>query len=282
MKTSTAAALALLALAAGGAALWWTLRDRGADDFEVPDGEPVVEAMDPERQRRESHVNPWPFREFDADFKSLRGLDDPVTANEPERIREEKERTLLAKKFPLHLKNATIEEVVKVLQEKVKDTGVSVFTYPTDDAAWFRLDYDADETDVFAVIGVIMERSAGEVGYFTTWQGLCIGTQGAIQQSQLDAREAFARKRAETDRANPILSAPFRVDFDKAYIGPIAENIKEQTGVEVIVDAGTWQKARTLTWRADPMPLREALDRISHLMGFVYRVRDGRVFVLDP
>ena len=284
MKTSTASVLALLVLAVGGTAAWWLLRDPpDPAGVQVANEEPVVEEMDPQRKRAAEHKDAWPFGAFQDEMDALRGRGDPVTASEPERIRLEKENTLKAKTFDLHVKDVPLDELVSILSEKTKDTGVKVFTYPTgDDVALFRFTYDAEETDVFTVIGAIMAKSDMDVRYFTTWEGVCIGSERAVQQSQIDARESLARKRAEVDRKNPLLNATFRPDFDRAYLGPIAEAIKAQTGVEVIVDAQSWAKFRTLTWRADPMPLRDALDRISHRMGFVYRVKDGRVFVLTP
>jgi hypothetical protein len=121
-----------------------------------------------------------------------------------------------------------------------------------------------------------------ECRYMMTWQGLCIGSQHAIEQAQLDANAAAGAMRAREDPPTTLLDAEYRPGLEGAWIGAIVRDIRAQTGVEVVVDNDVWIHPRTLTWRARPMPLRTALDRICKEFNAYHRVRDGRVYLLRP
>lgn len=53
-------------------------------------------------------------------------------------------------------------------------------------------------------------------------------------------------------------------------------------GGEVVVDAETWKTKQLLSWRAEPMSLREVLDGVCEKTACVFRVRNGRIFLIHP
>jgi hypothetical protein len=159
---------------------------------------------------------------------------------------------------------------------------VKVFTLHGDEVAHLRLTVSAKDIEVQDLIGLLIQASQNRLGYYVTSQGLCIGNGRAVERCQIDAREALAKQRAEGDRNDPILTTQFRPEFSGARVSAVIRAIREQTGVQVVTDAPTWQEAKTLTWSADPMPLRDALDKICAELHVVYRVRGGRVFLCKP
>ncbi|MCE9635144.1 MAG: hypothetical protein K8T90_05495, partial [Planctomycetes bacterium] len=70
--------------------------------------------------------------------------------------------------------------------------------------------------------------------------------------------------------------------FSDAWIGAVHRAIRDQTGIEVVVDAQTWRGGRQITWHSDPVPLGDAITAICREMQCTYRVRDKRIFLLQP
>jgi hypothetical protein len=272
-------------VAVGAAAIaWFALRDKPElpDDpasVEVASTDPAVGTLDPARDRARGH-EPWPFKEFVREFDAIRQADED-SQNE-RKLGLENEVKVYHELVDVDFTNATMDEVIQNLSEQLKYTGVKIFTIPNGDMDFTRFTLQAKDVEVDALISQLIAASKGRLYYFMTSQGLCLASQRGIERAQIDAREALAKRKAAPDRDDPILATQFRPDFADAWIGPIVRNLHEQTGVQVVADAAMWLDRRTLTWRADQMSLRDALDRICAEFHCTYRVRGGRVFLMQP
>lgn len=282
MQRAKTFTLGLVVAAAAAGLAWWALHgDPDSPDepepVDVAAAGPVSGTLDPLRQRQVAHREPWPFREFEKDLLEAR-----VPEQEEADLKRENELKVYFELVDVDYKDATIDEVVEDLNRQLKYTGVKIFTLPNSEMEGVRITLAAKDIEIQDLIGLLHQASQNRMLYYMTSQGLCFGSRLAVERCQIDAREALAKKRAERDRDDPILATRFRPDFADAWIGPVIRSIREQTGVQVVTDSAVWLEGKTLTWRADEMPLREALDRICAEMHCVYRVRNGRVFLSKP
>jgi len=286
MKRAPALGLTFIVVLGAAAIAWFALGgDRPADPDEptpvdVASVSPTVGTIDPVRERQKSHEG-WVFKEFERDLAAIRDAD--AKAMDEHMLSLNNQVKIYHELVDVDFKDATMAEVIQDLNEKLKYTGVNIFTVDNGDMDHVRFTLSAKDVEVGEqLISLLIGASQRQMYYYTTSQGLCLASQRGIERAQIDAREALAKKRAEGDRASPLLSTQFRPDFADAWIGPIIRAIRDQTGVEVVCDAGTWADRRTLTWRAEAMPLRDALDRMCAELHCVYRVREGRVFLMQP
>ena len=281
MRKNALALAAAAGLAAVAALLWWVLREEPVP--EAPESsDPAEGRLDPLQQRGIAHNNPWPFGEFSKDIGELESPDPEAGGFVPDIKRNENERAIYFTKFSIRMVDVTVDEVVRELATRFRDAGVRIFTGPPPLPETLRVTVEGDDITITDVITQLRVQTNEECRYFMTWQGLCIGSEGAIQQAQLDANAAAGAMKAREDPPSPILDLEYRPGLEGAWIGAIARDVRAQTGVDVVVDSDLWTDPRTLTWRAKPMPLREALDTICRRMGAYHRVRDGRVFLLKP
>jgi hypothetical protein len=243
---------------------------------------PASEPMDPEGQRVIAHKYPYPFAEFAGDFETLQ---------KEWRLPEEKSDTdieielwkkLNQQKFTVRMENAKFPDLIKELDRQAQPTGIRIFSYPGGD---FPEDYPLgdivlSDVKIDVILADLMNRTSGQCLYYPTSLGLVIGKTAAVQQAQIDSNAARAEHRSAQDRKAEILKVPYQPKFDRWSMPVIVRDILAQTQVEVIPDAETWTKAKVLTWRANPMPLAEALDHIARHFGAYYRVKGGRVFLI--
>lgn len=288
MSTSRTLGFVVVVVALLAGVTWWAFQGDPGEPADAATGELVATPMTPFEARREEHVGPWQDQEFAPDIAELKaggGQTDPqseymLSYYATVKIEEELDSV------SFHCKDATVPEVVEKLGALTKPLGIRVFTYDDPDIAQMvanhRFTIDVEDVRFFDIIDHIRSQSGERVRYIMTSLGLCVGGVAAIQKAQMDANEATAKVRAEADRKNTLLDTEYRPDFKDATIGAIRKTMREQTGIEVVVDAETWKTTNKLTWRDKPMPLRDALDRICEKMGCIYRVRSGRVFLLHP
>lgn len=287
MSSAKVTGIAVAVLAVVGVGVWWAMQQPPA---EAPAtrraGEAVVNPMSPVDIVEMNHRERWPYGSFEQDLNVLKAppeADDVMTESKLQLANELK---IMWPKVRVDFADATPAEVVAHLQQVTKDTGVKVLTYPDlleSECGSLRFTVSGDY-EVHDLIDVLRGQSAERFRYYVTSQGLYLGGTSTIQQCQMDAREVLARRRAEPERKSTLLDVPFRPDFPAPGwgIAKIHRAIREQTNIEVIVDGDTWLQHRVMAWTADPMPLRDALDEICDKLGCVFRVRDGRVFILKP
>lgn len=285
MSTARTATLITLVLVLCTGGTWWALH---GDEEPEPAETLVTKEMTPFEKRQGEHLAPWPFKEFEKDIADIHaggGVMDPNGETDKSyrmTVRIEEQDDV----YSFHCKDATVKEVVAQLGALLKPLDIRVFTYDDPEIAEMvsnnRFTIDLDNVRFFEIIDHIRGQSGERVKYYMTSLGLVIGGEAAVQKAQIQAIAATAKANSLLDRGSPILDTEYRPDFADATIGAVQKTIKEQTGIQVVVDADTWASGKKLTWRAEPMTLREVLDGISEKIGCVYRVRSGRIFLLAP
>jgi len=271
----------ILVLVAGAA--YWALRNEAAP--EAPPPPPTTTQQEPTVSLVEPTVNPhpvaWPGQEFEAELSQLAAEARPSERTEdPMRQNELK---AYPQKFTIHQQFESLEQLCELLTRELSSRGVNVkvFTYPSP-VNEQPIELNVDDMRLDELCGEVLRASQGEVGYFMTSLGLTFGGIPAVQQAQMDDRVARSERLAESERNDPVVGVPFRPDFVDATVASVARVVREQTKIDVVVDFETWRDGRTLSWRADPMPLRDALSRICGKMGCTWRLKDGRIFLLRP
>ena len=279
MRKSTVA-LGALGIGAVVLLLWLALREEPVPEA-PPSEEPSTGTLDPTAARRISHEG-WPFGEFAADIGALKSPEPGGTAFVPDVKRNENEREVYFTNFSMNLVDVHPKQVVEELARIFKDAGVKIFTLDPPVPDHVRVTVAGDELTIPKVLDQLRMQTNEECRYIMTWQGLCIGTEHAIEEAQLQANAAAGARKAMDDPPTTILDVEYRPGLEGAWIGAIVRDIRAQTGVEVVVDSDLWVNPKTLKWRARPMPLRAALDKICDEFGAYHRVRDGRVYLLKP
>lgn len=278
MRRSSFVVIAVVAAGSLAAGVWYATRPEPEAPLDLGTA-PVVETMDPVRQRVLEH-EPWPYREFERDFSAVRnpGKESDI---DPVAERFANDKLAYPTKISIHVKDAPLSEVIEVIKSQLAKK-IKVFTYETGELDDLRFTMDFDDKMVSEIIDELRGQSGERVKYYLTTQGLMIGSERGVQQSQIDEREDIARRRAERDREDPMLAVSFRPDFSDAWIGAIHRSIREQTGIEVVVDYETWRNGKQLTWRSEPVQLRDALAVICKELHCSYRIRDKRIYLIVP
>jgi hypothetical protein len=284
MRRSSMSLLVFALLVVVGGAVWWVLQGQPEDQAIAELARPRVSTMEPVRLRETIHREKYPYGAFEQEMNDLRAPEGVTKEIHEQRLMLANELKIYHRKMPWDFDDADPYEVIRIIREALKPTGVAVISYPD------LLKAEVEDLH-FTIHGEmtleeLIDKLRGQSGerfrYYVTSQGLCLGGTSSIQQCQWDAREALAKKLAEPDRKAALLEKEFRPDFGDAGIIAIHRQITKQTGVEVIVAATLWHHPKVITWRADPMPLRDALDEICKHFKCVYRVKDGRVFLMEP
>lgn len=281
-KKVLAAGVAVVAAAA--VLMWWILRDPDETGPQGPGaggGEIRRGTMSPLDVRRRDHER-WPYADFLSDFADLRKPEEEQTPGEPPGAAQRRAAAMFATKFPVKLEKATVGQLVDYVKSQLEPKGFRVITYPNVQDDPFEFTYDVPEVALDKFIDAVRADTGDRVRYWILPDGICIGTEAAIQQAQWDLAAEEARRRAEKDPKSSVLDRPFRPDFADAWIGPIHRILREQTGAEFVIDEATWRNGRTLTWRGPETTLREALNRICREMQCVWRVKDDRVYLYQP
>lgn len=282
MQRSAAASLGVVGVAALAAIAWYALRGPEAPPPVPVDEPPVSQPMDVAKQREIQHLRPWPYGDFAGDIEALQKIDPEAGELAPEEVRRQNELAIMITKFPIAVRDGTPDDVIRAIQTHFKDSGVKIFTKDVPLPDDLRVTVVGDELTIPEAVYRMTEQTGGIMKLYMTWQGLCIGPEAALQMAQMEADAAAGELRSRRDREAAVLSAEYRPGLERAWIGDIVKDIRAQTGVEVVVDAELWSRPKTMSWRAKPMPLRDALDRIAREIGGFYRVRDDRVFLLRP
>jgi len=280
MRKTAVVATGVLGLAVLGFLLWLALREEPEEP--PPAGEFRTGELDPLAQRHAVMSRPWPFADFEKDISELKAPASLDGGFDPDVKRNQNENAIYFTRFSLDMKDVHPSEVVKELATRFKDSGVRIFTLDPPVPDHVRVTVGGPDVTITDIIDQIRSQTNEECRYFMTWQGLCIGTQHAIEQAQLDANAAAGAMKARSDPPSKVLDLEYRPGLSGAPIANVARDIREQTGVDVVVDSDLWSHPKTLTWRDAPMPLRQALERICKEYGAYHRVRDGRVFLLKP
>jgi hypothetical protein len=292
----SALALVVLVAALAGGALWW-LGDGGATPPEPGDGNgqetvetgrgdaPVAGRFDERERAQLRHDLPWPFAEFEADIVELRRPALREVRMLRLRAEEELDRQLSGQTLTIHLENATVEDIVAEITRHFEPKGVRVFTQdpPVPNNVTFERFHVTDVT-VWQIIDMMRERTRDLVQYAVTPEGLCIGSKKACFNARVAGNRWEERQVGEgaTDEEFAFLDGKtYRPDFVDAHVAAVIRDVREQSGVEVVVDAEIWNNAVKLSWRSDPMPVLAALRQIAIKCGGALYAKDGRVFLLD-
>lgn len=281
---SKAPYVAAFLLLAGGAAVWWVTRTEPEDAAVAAVAKPRVGTMETQKLRDIQHREPYPYGSFEQELNDLRAPAGVTKEIEESRRMLQTELKIWRRPQRWDFDEASPEDVIRIVEEALKPTGVKLIWYPEllkaeCEGLQFTVHGDLPLEEV---IDKLRAQSGERFRYYVTSQGLCLGGISSIQQCQWDAREALAKERAAPDRKASVLEKEFRPDFGDAGLIAIHRQIRDQTGLEVIVEASLWHTPRVMTWRADPMPLRDALDEICDKFKCVYRVKDGRIFLMEP
>jgi hypothetical protein len=282
-----AVALVVVALAALiGAGIWFALRGEPDDDGTIVETEaPTVEAMTGIEQRDSGHRNPYPFDAFGAEIAQLKMPGTEGDYKSLDDVQVELWEKIGTGKLTLRLERPTFRQIVDEANRQIApQTGVKIYYYEEaafpDDFPWD--DIVINEGSIHDLLQMLLHRTSNECKHYLTGNGLVIGKEGAVQQAQLDWRAQTAQARSDADAKADLLKKEYRPDFDRATIAAVIRQVYDQTGVEVVTDPETWSKQRVVTWRSKPTTLGAALQRICKDFGAYYRVKDGRVFLLQP
>lgn len=286
MKRPAVALLVVSVAALIGAGLWFAFRGEPEDEDVVIETEaPKVEEMTRVEQRDSGHKNPYPFDAFAAEIAQLKMPGTEGDYKSLDDVQVELWEKLGTGKLTLRLEKPTFRQIVEEANRQIfEQTGVKVYYYEEagfpDDFPWD--DIVINEGSIHQLLQMLLHRTSNECKHYLTGKGLVIGKEGAVQQAQLDWRAETARARSDADAKAELLKKEYRPDFDRATVAAVIRQIFDQTGVEVVTDAETWSKQKVVTWRSKPTTLGAALQRICKDLGAYHRVKDGRVFLLQP
>ncbi len=171
-------------------------------------------------------------------------------------------------------------DVLARLRTQLQPLGVKVLTPPPqpDDATEFTL--PRQDWKCFLLLDFLMGATQRSLRFNVTADGLVIGSEEACGAAVLDAKLEDARRRVAPEHAAAVFDAPWRPDREDAPLTLVARDMKEQTGVEVIVDPLLWESGAVIKWRGEPRPLRDALDAICARFQSIWRWHNGRAYVL--
>ncbi len=278
-------AIVMVALLVGGA-LWLVRGPKDPGPLErEPDApsieEPKVVTLSIDEARRMHHEKPWPFGEFKDDITSILKPGRREVFYERYWIEVKHAENMEAHLVTLSMRDTTVQGVVAELRKYFQPYELEVFTGPPHLPDHVRFDVDVQDMDVNSVIAIMHDATKQRMDYEVTPRGLAIGSKRFVQLARLDAKEWEARRRqvhAQVD--DSILDVEYRPDFREAHIGSVARDITEKTGIDTIIGRRLWGKAVSITWRADPMPLEDAMESLGEQIDANYHVFKGRLFLL--
>ncbi len=244
---------------------------------------PSIAQMTQRERVQTRHDQPWPYGDFAADIAEMKRPRRREIVYERDQIELRLGTALSERKVTIRLENATPADVIAQLTRQFADDDLAVYTRdpPVENDPVFEHFYMTD-VSVWDVIESMRVRTNDLVTYAITPVGLCIGSKKACQNARIDATlwEQQQVGKGSPDDAFDFVKGEYRPDFRGAQIGAVVRDIREKTGVEVVVDAELWSSPVTLTWTADPMPVLAALRQIAMKLGGGIFARDGRVFLL--
>lgn len=265
-----------------GLLLWWTLREEAPPEPPPSLPEPKAEEMTPLERSAALHNDPWPFAEFQDDIVAVRNPA-PADATETEDDVLRRNGVVFDRPITLKMKQATANEMIRELNRQLEKYGVPILWQDPGPLPDLRFDVDLEEVPLTFAIDALVRGTAGQTKYIRTTDGLAIGTEGWIIESQEIARANWAKRNLPKAGSSPeLLDVLFRPDFQRASIGAVVRQVKAQTGVEIVVAPELWGKRKVITWRDEPVPVRTVCGRLNQTFGGTYRVRGARIFLYEP
>jgi hypothetical protein len=226
---------------------------------------------------------PWPsLRGELATLK--RGLPPDPGKPTAEESRDAITRTVLAMRFKMPTGPLSWDQVVDALRERYEPKGVKVLTGPTKfkPPEGFRLEFPDEEWTGFRAVSFMYQMSQQMVGYQISSEGICVGTDFAVNYEMREAQLIENRRRVAAENAEPVLDAEFRPDFVDATVESIARFVQAQTGVDLVADPEMWGDGIAVRWRGEPRKLRDSLDQLALKLHAYWRYKNGRVWLLKP
>jgi len=226
---------------------------------------------------------PWPeLREIVPMMK--RGLPpDPTRPDADDRTRAVS-GTLARLRVNMPTGRMTWPEVLDALRERFEPNGVKVLSgpkslHPPAGLTILLPDREWTGIEVLSTMYVISQQA---VGYQVSSEGVCVGTDLAVNYEMREAKLVECRDRTRVEHDAPLFDVEFRPDFVDATTRAIPKVIEAQTGVEVVVDTEIWDTGTAVRWRGEPRKLRDALNQLCQKLHAYWRHVDGRVWILRP
>jgi hypothetical protein len=226
---------------------------------------------------------PWPsLRESVPLYK--RGLPSDNARPSAEDLTNEATIKLFHMRFKMPAGSLSWAQIVAALRERFEPEGVRVLIGPPkfQPPEGFRMEFaDIEWTGI--QIGSYMYQASRElVGYQISSEGICLGTDLAVNYEMQEARLIEYRRRVAVENTVPLFDVEFRPDFFDAPMGSIARIVQAQTGVDLVADPGIWELGTVVRWRGEPRKLRDALNQLCVKLHAYWRYKDGRVWLLKP
>ena len=225
----------------------------------------------------------YPWKELREEIPRLK-RDLPPDPGRPtgEDARKENERRVHDLTMEMPSGRVPWSEVLDALRKGMEPFGVNVTTAKPPVSDTFEIDLPAKTWTGFEILYAIHRSSEKQISYVVTSQGVCVGTDDAVNAGRRDADLVEIRRRLAAEHEDARLTAEFLPDLKDATLVGFSQVVKGQTGIEVVVDPALWELGRIVWWRAEPRPLREALDHLCGKMHVYWRYVDGRVWLLVP
>jgi hypothetical protein len=176
------------------------------------------------------------------------------------------------------------DQIVAALRERFEPEGVKVLTGTSkmQPPEGMRIELPDIEWTGMQYLSRAYGASQQMVGFQVCSEGVCVGTNEAVNYEMQSARLIECRRRVAVEHGAPALDAEFRPDFVDAPMGSIARVVQAQTGVDLVADPEIWDTGTVVRWRGGPRPLRVALDQLCVPLRAYWRYKDGRVWLLRP
>lgn len=287
MQTSTLVASLTVCVGVLAASAWYLLRDDPSSTATASKGPGDAAVADVKvAPKAEQHLlmsKPYPFDTFQSMIDALR----EVVPREGEPTWKDKENEynirIVDHKVSVQFEDASIQEVVDFLKTEYAKIGIVITDLDQPIPEGFKLTMFRAEADAYEVIAQIQDATQNFVVYAFSEYGVCIGTERTIQEWQIQSKMRRARENAEREHGAAFLDATFTVDLTGAHIGAVIQKMSADTGVDIIVEPRIWASPKRLDWTVEkPMKLRDGLSWLCKQFDAFYRVKDDRVFLIQP
>ncbi len=236
-----------------------------------------------EMHREASKGYPWPLLH---EYVPLVKRDLPPDLGNPgyDDARSAVSSTLASLRFEMPEGRLLWSDVLDALRARFEPQGVKVLAGPESmrPPSSFCLEFPRQRWTGIQVVSWMYDASQRIVGYQVCADGVCVGTNDAVNYEMRESLLGADRRRVAAEHAAPALDVEFRPDFVDATVGALANVVQAQTGVELVADPELWDTGACLRWRGGPRKLRDALDQIAKGLHCYWRYRDGRVWLLRP
>jgi hypothetical protein len=226
---------------------------------------------------------PWPtLRESVPLYK--RDLPPDLGKPSGDESRDNATITLSKMRFKMPTGPLSWPQIIDALRERFEPNGVKVLIGPAklQPPEGLRMTLPDQEWTGIQIVSYMYQASQQMVGYQMCSEGVCVGTNGAVNYEMQTARLIEYRRRLAAEHAAPALDVDFRPDFVDAPMGSFDRVVQAQTGIEVVADPEIWDMGTVVRWRGEPRKLRDALDQLTVKLRAYWRYKDGRVWLLKP